>query len=32
MSTETTTLPTVTREIQLASRPHGRPVPHSVSG
>ncbi|WP_346959456.1 NADP-dependent oxidoreductase [uncultured Arthrobacter sp.] len=27
MSTETTTLPTVTREIQLASRPHGRPVP-----
>ncbi|MGO4492030.1 NADP-dependent oxidoreductase, partial [Arthrobacter sp. 2YAF22_2] len=24
---ESTTLPTTTREIQLASRPHGRPVP-----
>ena len=27
--TETTTLPTATREIQLASRPHGRPVPEN---
>jgi NADPH-dependent curcumin reductase CurA len=26
MSAETTTLPRTTREIQLASRPHGRPV------
>ena len=26
-TTETTTLPAATREIQLASRPHGRPVP-----
>ncbi|WP_400160481.1 NADP-dependent oxidoreductase [Arthrobacter sp. BPSS-3] len=29
MSTENTTLPTSTREIQLASRPHGRPVPEN---
>lgn len=27
--TATTTLPTATREIQLASRPHGRPVPEN---
>ncbi len=27
--TETTVLPTATREIQLASRPHGRPVPEN---
>ena len=26
-NTETLTLPATTREIQLASRPHGRPVP-----
>ena len=29
MSNETTTIPTTTREIQLASRPHGRPVPEN---
>jgi len=29
MSTENTTLPTSTREIQLASRPHSRPVPEN---
>ncbi|MFC8410806.1 NADP-dependent oxidoreductase [Arthrobacter sp. NPDC057259] len=29
MSTENTNLPTSTREIQLASRPHGRPVPEN---
>ncbi|WP_445155015.1 NADP-dependent oxidoreductase [Arthrobacter sp. Hor0625] len=29
MSTETTTLPAATREIRLASRPHGRPVPEN---
>ena len=29
MSIENTTLPTSTREIQLASRPHGRPVPEN---
>ena len=29
MSTETTTFPAVTREIQLATRPHGRPVPEN---
>ncbi|MFS0715815.1 NADP-dependent oxidoreductase [Arthrobacter phoenicis] len=29
MSTENTTLPTSTREVQLASRPHGRPVPEN---
>ena len=29
MSTDTTVLPTTTREIQLASRPHGRPVPEN---
>ncbi|WP_432396332.1 NADP-dependent oxidoreductase [Pseudarthrobacter sp. L19] len=29
MSTENTTIPTSTREIQLASRPHGRPVPEN---
>ena len=29
MSTNTTVLPTTTREIQLASRPHGRPVPEN---
>jgi NADPH-dependent curcumin reductase CurA len=28
-NTETTSLPTVTREIQLASRPHGRPAPEN---
>ncbi len=28
-STETTTLPVTAREIQLASRPHGRPVPEN---
>jgi NADPH-dependent curcumin reductase CurA len=28
-TTESTTLPTSTREIQLASRPHGRPVPEN---
>ena len=28
-STETITLPATTREIQLASRPHGRPVPEN---
>ena len=27
--TDTTTLPTATREIHLASRPHGRPVPEN---
>lgn len=27
--TDTTTLPTTAREIQLASRPHGRPVPEN---
>ncbi|HSL35951.1 MAG TPA: NADP-dependent oxidoreductase, partial [Arthrobacter sp.] len=27
--TDTTTLPTATREIQLASRPHGRPLPEN---
>jgi NADPH-dependent curcumin reductase CurA len=29
MSANTTTLPRTTREIQLASRPHGRPVPEN---
>jgi len=29
MSTENSTLPAATREIQLASRPHGRPVPEN---
>lgn len=29
MSTENTALPTSTREIQLATRPHGRPVPEN---
>ena len=28
-NTETTTLPATTREIQLASRPHGRPAPEN---